>query len=316
VTEPSRQRSGLRRILSRPALQTLYFVLLLALAAYYFFRGQSNLPALFDRLDWGLVLLSGLTLVAATLFYVFIQFTIYRGMGVRLTFRQVFSIVCPAQLGKYVPGKVLLPGNYYLLSRQAGVDLRDIGGSFLISTALWIVAAVLCSLTAFSALSPAMRVGAVLLAALLLVAIHPRALGLMFGILAQLLRRLGREVTADSLDEALSLSYSFYLRTLVLYLIAWILVGAELFLLLAALQPVELAIFPTSLAAGAIGTVAGFLALFAPGGLGIREGLGAVLLSPVTTADVALFALLLLRLMTVAVDLGFGGLGLLLGRKR
>ena len=66
----------------------------------------------------------------------------------------------------------------------------------------------------------------------------------------------------------------------------------------------------------AIGTVAGFLALFAPGGLGIREGLGAVLLSPVTTAEVALFALLLLRLMTVAVDLGFGGLGLLLGRKR
>lgn len=315
LKEPTRQQSGLRRLLSRPAVQTAYFVLLLALTAYYLFRGQSNLPALFDRLDWGIVWLAGLMLVASTLFYIFIQYTIYRGMGVRLTFRQVFSIVAPAQLGKYVPGKVLLPGSYYLLSRQAGVDVREIGSSFLISTALWIVSAVLCSLSAFWALSPDLRLGALLLLLLMLVSIHPRVLSLMFRILAWALRKLGRGVTADRLGEALSLPYHFYLRTLSLYLVAWALVGVVVFMLIAALQPVEMTAFPNSLAAVAIGTVGGFVALFAPGGLGIREGLGAVILAPVTTAELALFVLVLLRLMTVAVDLGFGGLGLLLGRK-
>lgn len=314
--EATREGSGLRRLLSRPVVQTGYFVLLLALTAYYLVRGGSNLPALFDRLDWRLVGLAGLILLASTLLYIFIQYTIYRGMGVRLTFRQVFSIVCPAQLGKYVPGKVLLPGSYYLLSRQAGVDVREIGGSFLISMALWLVAAALCSLYAFSALSPALRLGVLLLVVLLLVSVHPRVLSWIFRVATRVLQRLGRGVTDERLDQALSLPYHFYLKTLILYLVAWVMVGLEVLVLIAALQPVAVTAFPASLAAAAIGTVVGFLALFAPGGLGIREGLGALILAPVTTAEVAFFVLVLLRLMTVAVDLGFGGLGLILGRTR
>lgn len=316
LEKPTHHGSGLRRLLSRPVVQTAYFALLLALTGYYLVRGGSNLPAFFDRLDWGMVWLAGLTLLASTLLYIFIQYTIYQGMGVRLTFRQVFSIVCPAQLGKYVPGKVLLPGSYYLLSRQAGVDVREIGGSFLISMALWLLAAVLCSLYAFSALSPALRLGMLFLVVLLLVSVHPRVLSLTFRLLARVLQRLGRGVSDDRLDQALSLPYHFYLRTLCLYLVTWVLVGLEVLLLIAALQPVTITAFPASLAASAIGTVVGFLALFAPGGLGIREGLGTLILAPVTTTEVALFVFVLLRVMTVAVDLGFGGLGLLLGRKR
>lgn len=316
LEETTRHQSGLRRLLSRPAVQTGYFALLLAATAYYLVRGGSNLPALFVRLDWSLVWLAGLTLLVSTFLYIFIQYTIYRGMGVRLTFWQVFSIVCPAQLGKYVPGKVLLPGSYYLLSRQAGVDVREIGGSFVISMALWLVAAVLCSLYAFSALSPVLRLGVLLLVVLLLVSVHPRVLSLMFRMLTRVLQRLGHGVNDDRLSQALSLPYHFYLKILCLYLVAWILVGLEVFFLLTAVQPVAVTAFPASLAAAAIGTVVGFLALFAPGGLGVREGLGALILAPVTTAEVALFVLVLLRLMTVAVDLGFGGLGLLLGRKR
>ena len=117
------------------------------------------------------------------------------------------------------------------------------------------------------------------------------------------------------MSEAMSLPYRFYLRTLVLYLIAWAMVGTQVFLLVAALQPVGPADFWVSLAAGAVGTVAGFLVLFAPGGLGVREGVGAVILAQITTPDSALFVFVLLRLMTVAVDLAFGGVGLLLRRQ-
>jgi uncharacterized membrane protein YbhN (UPF0104 family) len=315
LEESTRQPSGLRRLLSRSAIQTIYFVLLLALAAYYFVRWRGSLPALLDRLNWGLVAVSGLALVVATLFYVFVQYSVYRGMGVRLTFRQTFSIVCPSQLGKYVPGKVLLPGNYYLLSRKAGVDVREIGGSFLISTALWIVTAVLCSLSSVSLLSPTLRFGTLLLPVLLLVAIHPRVLSWVFGLLGRALRKVGKSATADRLGESLSLPYSFYLKILAMYLVAWLLVGVQVFCLIAALQPVGAEAFPISLAAGSIGTVIGFVALFAPGGLGIREGLGAVILAQITTPESALFVLVLLRLMTVIADLSFGGLGLWLGRQ-
>gem|GEM_PF-1471693 len=314
-SNPIRQPSKLRRLLSSPVMQTAYFILLLAITAFSLFRGWGRLPALLDRTDWRLVWLAGAVLVVATLFYVYVQYAIYRGMGVRLTFRQVFCIVCPASLGKYVPGKVLWASNYYLLSRQAGVDVREIGGSFVISTALWIVTAVLCSLPSLSLLSPGLRYALVLLPVILLSSIHPRILGLVFDLLAWALKKVGRTAAADQIGQALSLPYSFYLKTLVLYLVAWLMVGAQVFLLVAALQGVGLADLFVSLAAGAIGTVIGFVALFAPGGLGVREGLGAVILAQITTAESALFVFALLRLMTVAVDLGFGGLGLLLNRK-
>lgn len=327
MTSPAKPRSGLRQWLgglNRPLVQTVYFVALLGLAAYALLREQSDLPALFGRLDWSLVALAGGALVAATLFYVFVQHTIYRGVGVRLTFLQVFSIVCPSQLGKYVPGKVLMAGNYYLLSRRVGVEAREIGSSFLVSTALWIVSAVLCSLPGFASLSPGWRLAAILLAVVLLASTHPRALGLIFRALAWALRKAKRGSTAERLGEPFPLPYAFYLRTLGLYLVAWVLVGLQVYWLVAAVAPVgpvkpvglsAMSVLPVCLAAGAIGTVAGFVALFAPGGLGVREGLGAVILARVVPAEPALLAFVLLRLMTVVVDLAFGGLGLLIGHR-
>lgn len=311
---PDEGRPGLRRWLSRSVVQSVYFIVLLAVTAYALFREREALPGLFSNLDWGLASLAGLTLVVATLFYVYVQHSIYRGIGVRLTFRQVFSIVGPSQLGKYVPGKVLMASNYYLLSRGLGVDPRSIGGSFLVSTALWIVSAVLCSLPAFARLSPALRIGALVLAGLLLVSIHPRVLSLGFRALAWSVGKLRRGTADGRLGEPIYLGYPFYLRTLALYLVAWALVGLQVFLLVAALQPVQVAAFPVCTAAAAIGTVAGFVALFAPGGLGIREGVGAVILGQIIPLESALLVFALLRVMTVAADLAFGGLGLLLGR--
>lgn len=305
----------LRQLLSSSAVQTAYFILLLAITVYSLIRGWGHLPVLFGRTDWRLVWLAGAILFAATLFYVYVQYTIYQGMGVRLTFRQVFCIVCLASLGKYVPGKVLWASNYYLLSRQAGVDVREIGGSFVISTAIWIVTAMLCSLPSLSLLSPALRYTMLLLSVILLISIHPRILGLVFDLLAWALRKAGRPAAANQIGRAISLPYRFYLKTLVLYLVAWSMVGVQVFFLVAALQKVGPTDFFVSLAAGAIGTVVGFVALFAPGGLGVREGLGAVILAQIMTAESALFVFVLLRLMTVVVDLGFGGLGLLLNRK-
>jgi len=314
-TPSETRRSGLRRWLTKPAVQTAYFVALLAVTAYSLVREQGDLPDLFSRLDWAMVGLAALVAVLDTLFYVYIQHTIYRGMGVRLTFRQVFSIVCPSQLGKYVPGKVLMAGNYYLLSRQVGVDAREIGSSFLVSTALWIVSAVLCSLPGLASLSPVLRLGSVLLAVALLVTIHPRVLSRLFRVLAWALRKLKLGSLAGRFGEPLALPYSFYLRTLLLYLVAWAGVGLQVWLLVAAVQPVGAAALPVSLAAGAIGTVVGFVALFAPGGIGVREGLGAVILAPATAAEPALLAFVLLRVMTVLADLAFGGIGLFLGRR-
>jgi hypothetical protein len=103
---------------------------------------------------------------------------------------------------------------------------------------------------------------------------------------------------------------TFYLGIASLYLINWMLAGAGGWFALRALGPVDPGIFPLVLAALALGTVAGFVALFAPVGLGVREGLGTIILAPAVGADLALLGLVLLRGVTVVLDLGLALLSL------
>jgi hypothetical protein len=95
----------------------------------------------------------------------------------------------------------------------------------------------------------------------------------------------------------------------------WGLAGLGTWFSLQAFGPLEPGAFPLILASVALGTVAGFLALFAPVGLGIREGLGAAILAPVVGADVALLGLLLLRGITVVVDLATALLSMVVGAR-
>jgi hypothetical protein len=95
----------------------------------------------------------------------------------------------------------------------------------------------------------------------------------------------------------------------------WALAGVAAYLSLAALTAVDLGMYPLALASIALGTVAGFLALFAPVGLGIREGVGALVLAPAVGAEVALLSVLLLRGITIVIDLLLALVAILAGRR-
>ncbi|HFD38242.1 MAG TPA: hypothetical protein ENJ31_00105, partial [Anaerolineae bacterium] len=167
----------------------------------------------------------------------------------------------------------------------------------VISQALWMLTASLCSLPVLTLLDPTLRYLVLLLPLSLLLLLHPRFL--------QGLLRLGQKVAGrgEPLPLPSGLEPSFYLRMAALYLLNWSLAGLGVWFCLRAFGPIGGDAFPLALAAIALGTVAGFIALFAPVGLGVREGLGAVILAPVLGPEAALLALLLLRGITVAVDL-------------
>ncbi len=90
-------------------------------------------------------------------------------------------------------------------------------------------------------------------------------------------------------------------------------VGA--WLSLRALGPLGSEVFPLALASIALGTAVGLVALFAPVGLGIREGLGALILAPAVGAEVALLGLVLLRGITVVVDLSLALISMAAGAR-
>ena len=296
----------LRRIAGHPLVKASYFLLLVVATGFYLYRWGDRLPDLLAQVRplWVLAAL-GITGLAALL-YSFIQYSIYKRLGAPVSYWTTLRIISISQLGKYLPGKVMFAGNYYLLSREAGISNAQVGTSFVVSQALWMLTASLCGLPVLALLNPVLRYTVILLPVGLALLIHPRFLS---GLLRLAQRISGR---GQSIPLALpqGLGGAFYLRMAALYLINWILAGAGGWFSLRALGPVDPDIFPLALAALALGTIAGFIALFAPVGLGVREGLGTIILAPAVGAEVALLGLVLLRGVTVVLDLSLALLSL------
>jgi len=250
--------------------------------------------------------------VLAGLVYSLIQHRIYRRLGAEVTYWTVFRIVTISQLGKYLPGKVLFAGNYYLLSRAAGIGNAQIGASFVVSQAMWLLTASLCGLPVLALLDPALRYTVLLFPLALLALVHPRVLGGLLRLGQRLVGRAGNE--PPPLPEGLT--PEFYPWIAFLYLVNWALAGLGAWFSLRAFGPLGLDVFPLILASLSLGTAAGFVALFAPAGLGIREGLGTLILAPAVGADLALLGLVLSRGVTVVVDLGLALLSMALGARR
>jgi len=91
------------------------------------------------------------------------------------------------------------------------------------------------------------------------------------------------------------------------FVLSWILMGLSLGLVLRSIsdQPLDLADWPLWTGTVALATVVGFAALFAPGGLGIREGLIIELLQaqPQIAATEAVAAAILLRIVWFAGEI-------------
>lgn len=312
--------SRIRRIVAHPLVKIGYFALLLAAATFYLLRWGDQLPNLLGQIQPAPLAAALAVTSVSSLLYSYIQYCIYRQLGAPPTYWTVFRITAISQLGKYLPGKLLFAGNFYLLSRAAGIGNLQIGAAFVISMALWILTATLCGLPVLGLLQPALRYSILILPLLLALLINPRFLGLLLkfaqGISGRLRSTSGvapAELTAQS-DLLARLDTAFYLRSAFLYLATWALAGLGAYLCLAAFTEIDLSIFPLALASIALGTVAGFLALFAPVGLGIREGIGALILAPAVGGDVALLSMVLLRGITVVVDLLLALLAMLTSR--
>jgi len=288
-----------KRVAGHPAVKVAYFALLVGATAFYLYRWGERLPELLGQVQpgWALAAL-GATLLAG-LVYSYTQYAIYRRLGALLPYWTTLRIVTIAQLGKYLPGKVMFAGNYYLLSREAGVSNTQVGTSFVISQALWMLTASLCGLPVLALLNPALRYTVLLMPLALVLLLHPRFLAWLL--------RLGQRLAGRGRGEPLplpqGLAVPFYLWIVFLFMVNWGLAGMGAWFSLRAFGTLGFEVFPLALASIALGTVAGFVVLFAPVGLGIREGLGAVILAPVVGAETALLGLVLLRGITVLVDL-------------
>ena len=291
----------------RLVAQLLVTAVVLALVArtvasnWYSYRSLEF--ALVVRPGWLLLSLASLFVVSALQIESWRR--ILRGWAQSLRFVAGARIWFLANLGRYVPGKVWSVAGMVVLAEQEGVQRWAAAASAVAVQAIGIgTAAALVAAATPHAASP------VRLAAAVLVAVATVGLLAWKGALT----RLGRMVGATT--EWRALPAGAVLAGSGLTLLSWCVYGFAFWALGRGLGlPPAL---PLTDAAGvfALGYILGLLALFAPGGIGVREGVFYVLLTPYLGSGGAL-ALSVASRLELTVTEAVAGLGALaLGRRK
>jgi len=205
-----------------------------------------------------------------------------------------------SSLGKYLPGKVWAIAGMALMARQAGVAPWAATGSAVILQVLAIgTGAAVAGLTGVGALEaarPGTRAALVLLVAASVV-------GVALLLWPPMLRRLLRLAAPGSESRPAPAAGAIVLG-IAANSVAWVGYGIALWLLARGVLPEARLDFSPAVAVFTASYLAGFLALLAPGGLGVREGVFILMLQGSLGIGIATGLAVASRLLLTVTELG------------
>lgn len=288
----------------------IYLSMLAVGIIVYSYKYNEKLTALPKSLNSEMLVFLIIASMANFIYYVYIHYSSYRELNAKISYWQTFQIVASSRLGVYIPGKIWFVTNYYIFSRRHNVEPDKIGKNFIINNALLFFTGAFCSLFAITQLSLFAQYFFIILPFLMIVLIHPKALNKIFLFLVtQISQIYSTNKSASSVDiEEISWNYLIYLKFIMFYLLLWLANGFILYLSICTFGYIGIQGFPMMISAAAASLLIGLLALFAPAGVGVREGVGTLMLSQIMSFDIAVLTFILLRLSQFVIDATVGGI--------
>lgn len=260
----------------------LFALVALGVIVSYLVDNLDTLRAQELRLRWPLALAAFATLVAYLYGRALVWHGITRTLHVAIPLRHAVAAWFLSLLGKYLPGKVFHWLARLELYRREGHRAGRITLAFGLETAAALLAQVLTVLLAlllvdlppFDAARPWLAAAVVVV----LIGMNPRLALPVVNTGLQLFKR--GPVTVE-------VTYLQLLRVVLALTAVWLVFGLGFYLLVDAVYVAEPHQLPLLIGAVSTATAAGILAIAVPSGLGVREGVLAVLLAQVMPAPVA-----------------------------
>jgi uncharacterized membrane protein YbhN (UPF0104 family) len=260
------------------------------------------------------LLLSTLIFIFSYFIQIWAWYLITLKLGIAVSIYETLESWFYSQLGKYLPGKVwLLLGRFYFYESK-GKSKKIISIALYFETVTMLMAAgllFLASLFFFEEMKLDSVKGSFWWLSLPLLSIfvflHPRILQKTFNWFLVYFKK-----------EPLSLyiSYRDILWILFVCILAWVVGGIGFYLFVDSVFPVSphQVLFLTG--ALAFSSVLGLIAIFAPSGLGVREGALVYLLSFIMPGSVAVVISILTRIWMTLIEIGLTGVIYLFNKAR
>ena len=284
------------------AAQWLAGLAIIAVAARSLARNWADLRS--QPLEWrvqpGWLLVSALLVWLMYALLIVAWRTMLAGWGQRLDGWTSARIWTVSSLGKYLPGKVWAVAGMALMAQRAGIAPWAATGSAVVLQVLAIgTGAAVAGLTGRAAIEAAHQGSGVVLGLLVAGAVAGVALLLWPPLLRRLLRFAAPDAEARGAPAVAGIVVGIVANA-----VAWVGYGAALWVLSRGLLPgVDLGL-GLAIAVFTASYLAGFLALFAPGGLGVREGLFILMLQGPLGIGPATALALASRLLLTITELG------------
>ncbi|MFV2006704.1 MAG: lysylphosphatidylglycerol synthase domain-containing protein [Longimicrobiales bacterium] len=201
-----------------------------------------------------------------------------------------------ANMGRYVPGKVWQIAGLALLAKKEGVSARIATGSAVLGQGFALLGATAIGLGAFFGPNEEWRIIGEVAMAVVVVLAFAIFIPAVFGRLLTLWSR----VTREEVPARLQGRSTFGLRWVAFYTLNWAVYAAAFWLLYLSFG--DFAPFIQLGPAFAAGYVAGYVAIFAPAGVGVREAAIIGFLTPVMSIEAATVLAVIARVWTTAVE--------------
>ena len=256
------------------------------------------------ELDYPLLVISFLLFGLVYFYLIRIWLSLLSKLGSSLSFWKMLKIWFLSNLGKYLPGKVwTVVGTIYLLEKE-GVPKRKGLTTAIIGQALSVLSALLLSFillgyTLYEKIfskNPLVFFLAVFFSIAVFIFItYPKLLEMVINFGLRLVKKEGISLELKAKDLLLYLIY---------YTLSWLLFGLAFMFFVKSVTPVEWNLYFSLTGAFAFSLTIGFLAVFVPGGLGVREGILVLLLSLYFPLPVATLLSIFSRLWISLVEIG------------
>lgn len=275
---------------------------------------QFNFSDLYSS-EW--LALAVLLQIVTLFLFVFAWFVLLNGQrAVSFSMLEVSAHIGVTLLGKYLPGKVWgLLGRGYLLT-QRGMSSASATHFLVVDQFLTFysgIAVGVFSLLAFVNLYFAtIAMVSILIFTPVILNQHPKILS---GI-KSIAKRLTNKFDENEITNEQQLNTSLLTKVFGIYVLHWL--GASLVMYILFLSQLETDLITNlllMLAAIPLGMLGGFLALWAPGGIGVREGLIILILALNLEWDVAASIAITYRMICVLNDLVMGAIAMTLFSK-
>jgi uncharacterized membrane protein YbhN (UPF0104 family) len=304
---------ALRKLASR-AIPILFYGLLLVFLVLYL-RSIDFSKFKDAQFVWVYIGIASVIGLVSRFWQIFIWLVLLDGLGakgLRGNIRQLIYVYAKSWLGRYIPGTApWLLGKVYFASKH-GISKHKLAVSSLLEGGLQIAVTMAVAI-AMLMFDSRLNVIDDKLKLLMLVALAFCVISVLPPVFNRIISMAYRLLRHEKLEQEHLSTTKTVFRGASLYAIGALIGGVSLFFIAKAVYPdLDVHNIWFVMGAGSLAGAASMLAVFAPSGLGVREGIQLALLSVIMPTELALLVTIITRLWGVALDLVFFGFGRLI----